>query len=528
MSRNSLSIKSSSTRPRDKSVKLWVDEGIWGHRFYNDQTPWTLLLEFLAVFRSRLEDGCALNEKIENDMHENICYSIPKLIGLRKIIFNAPYIQHIVETESTDEKRWEIFFQRISQGNNRRQEFNRQELKDRFRNFSEMNQVIKLFQNTSVEAHRNRRWTSRFLFPYGKDCIYSDLREDKNLDEEFFSSDRRFFARGGELLYLMLCRCDKRTVLKKEISQRIFTSKDTIWSRLIKALILAGDSSQSDMIRIPTIGYLPYEEHSAYNVLAQDWLTILQLRVPDASLLEPLMRISALHMLVYMLQRSLVEIGRRYKPRFVMNIPSPKKSNMLELSKRNFDENRSLSRKAISAYIDKAKDDKQWKEALKSYHGDSSEVREYLQERFKYSGWEKVANKNPDDLIQELKEYALKRHNQHVYKVHQEWGREIGLVVARRGVGTWYSPTDDLIKTLVITNVDKRDEYRQFLKNLYERYGFVIGVQEAKEAYGKLPIDERDLDENSRRLEHRLKTLGLLNRLSDDCAYVENPFVAHE
>ena len=493
------------------ATKLWVDEEIWGHRFYNDQTPWMLLLEFMAVFYSRYTSGCALNEKTENGVHEKIHYNIPKSIQLRELIFNAPYVQHIVETESADEKRWDAF----SKSNERSQE-----LRERFRNFSEMNQVIKLFQNASVEAHRNRRWTSRFLFPYGPDCIYSDLGKKNN-------PDRRFFARGGELLYLMLCRCEQRTELAKEISRRFFSYPDAQWSGLVKAFIPAGYRYESDLIKM-SIGYLPYEEHGTYDVLAQDWLTILRLKVPYVNLLEPLMRISALHMLLYMLQRSLDEIGEKDKPKFVIDIPSPNKSNMLELSKRNFDKNRSLSRKAIFAHIDKAKDDKRWKRALKSSHGSrSSEAREYLQERFKYSEWEESTERDPDNLIQELKEYALKRHNQHVYKVHREWGREIGLVVARRGVGTWYSPTDDLIKTLVITNVNKRDEYRQFLKKLYDKYGFVIGVQEAKEAYGRSPIDERDLDENSRRLEHRLKTLGLLNRLSDDCAYVENPFTAH-
>lgn len=28
--------------------KMWLDERIFGHRFYDDQTPWLVLLEFLG------------------------------------------------------------------------------------------------------------------------------------------------------------------------------------------------------------------------------------------------------------------------------------------------------------------------------------------------------------------------------------------------------------------------------------------------------------------------------------------------
>jgi hypothetical protein len=42
-----------------------------------------------------------------------------------------------------------------------------------------------------------------------------------------------------------------------------------------------------------------------------------------------------------------------------------------------------------------------------------------------------------------------------------------------------------------------------------------------------LPADEFDrkaFQANARRLEQRLASLGLLRRLSDACAYVENPY----
>ncbi|MEA3016760.1 MAG: hypothetical protein QOI38_1482, partial [Sphingomonadales bacterium] len=41
---------------------------------------------------------------------------------------------------------------------------------------------------------------------------------------------------------------------------------------------------------------------------------------------------------------------------------------------------------------------------------------------------------------------------------------------------------------------------------------------------GALPAPMADLKENERRLEERLRVLGFLDRKSDDCAFVINPF----
>lgn len=76
-------------------VNVWVDEAIWGHRFYNDQTPWLVFLEFLAVFRSRHGESVALNENTEEGSHETFTYYIPRSIPLRQLVFNNPHIQHI-------------------------------------------------------------------------------------------------------------------------------------------------------------------------------------------------------------------------------------------------------------------------------------------------------------------------------------------------------------------------------------------------------------------------------------------------
>jgi hypothetical protein len=76
----------------------------------------------------------------------------------------------------------------------------------------------------------------------------------------------------------------------------------------------------------------------------------------------------------------------------------------------------------------------------------------------------------------------------------------------------------------VVCRVDRRVEFNEFLASLHERYGIVIGDQQAGELTDRGAADHEDFSDNARRLEERLSSLGLLERFSDSCAYVVNPF----
>ena len=497
-----------------EAVNLWADEAIWGHRFHNDQTPWLVLMEFLAVFSSRHQQdpaiSKALNEERINGEHESIIYKIPRMMPLRELVFNNPYIQQIETTGRADNELWSTWLDEINSDT----DFSY--LKGRFRKFSHLVRVIEFFQNTSVELHRQRRWTSRFLFPYGANCIYADLPSGINKNP-----DRRFFARGGELLYLMLSRSGKPE-LSRKISEILLPENDR-WNRMAQVLLPSDYSEKENPVLIDSIGYLPFAERKEYQSLAEDWDTLLGLKLPGATLLDPLMRLSALHMLLYMTRRAHEEIGDDSEPKYVLEIASPNKTPILELSAETLKSNRILSRRAVYAYINQVKEDPEWQKALAT-PSPIGDIKDYLSKRFSWEPEDGMHGNNPDEILKSLHDYAEKRHSAHVGKVHTEWSRHIGLSVSRRGTGTWYAPDDALLKALVMATVKERKEYHRFLGTLYERYRLVIGVQEAEDAYGTLPMDEKAFTQNVQRLEQRLKTLGLLRRLSDDCAYVENPF----
>ena len=53
----------------------------------------------------------------------------------------------------------------------------------------------------------------------------------------------------------------------------------------------------------------------------------------------------------------------------------------------------------------------------------------------------------------------------------------------------------------------------------------MIGDRQAKVLLEEGDADQEAFSENANRLEQRLSSMGLLKRLSDACAYVENPYV---
>lgn len=494
------------------NLDMWVDERIWGHRFHNEQTPWLVLLEFFAVFQARYLKNCALSEERKNGKHEDVRYSIPKQESLRFLVFNNPNLRHIEKKVQGNKERWKQWQESVRSKHNS-QEFDY--LKTRFGNFSNFAQIVELFQNTSLEQERNRRWTSKFIFPYGPDCIYADVREERGT---LGGSDRRFYARGGELLYLMFNRSRVAKELASLIKEKLLR-QDDLWNCLGRNLIREGESDRTQDI---SLGYLPYESRKEYEDISEDWLKLLGMKIPGAAVLDPLMRLTALHLLLYIMRRSLEEIGDDREPSIVLEIAAPQKTALFNLSVENYKANRTLSRRALETHLISIKNTDDWRKAC-AQKAPAEATLKLLKERFRWKPKEDIGG-SPDQIFDKLLEAAHKRHKQHLALVLIDWSRRIGLSVARRHTGTWYSPDDALLKALVMATVDDREEYNRFLKKLYDRYRLVIGVAEAEKAFGCLPTDERVLAENTSRLEQRLRTLGLLRRLSDDCAYVINTF----
>lgn len=375
--------------------------------------------------------------------------------------------------------------------------------------------MIEMLRGSTVESQRDRRWTSRFVFPFGPKALYVDVNIGSNNQptQEYIN-----FGRTGELLYLMLCRSTSSSQLKEPIG-KLFLG-DNPWNNLLG--LLQPDSEQPF-----TRGksYLPYRQHYIFDNLSEDWLNIFNLGLPGFDSVSHLVILGAFHILLYQITIAAEKLQRERKPHMICEVVAPKKTLVRELSFVNYQENADLPAQAVEAHIDTIEHSEEWREALRepgAFAHSCAILRKHVwwpQKPEDYDGPD-----DPDRLITELRSEALKGHRQHVAHIHRAYGREVGLVSKRGTNKLRYAPNDTLLKTLIAANVETRMELGEFLDRLFQRYGLVFGEREAEQVLAVDDFDKKAFQANAERLERRLSSLGMLRRLSDSCAYLENPY----
>jgi hypothetical protein len=494
----------------DQSSSMWVDEAIWGHRLYDEQLPWFVFLEFLNIFYHEVKKDRAFEEP--NGLN-TLTYRAAHRLYLRNILFNNPHLIEIRMTYPSDEGRWEEWFKRMkSAAGIAHPQF--AFLREHFHSFEDFCEVVTLIRSTSFEVNSNKRWTSKFVFPYGSECLYEDL------DNNAATNDRRFFGRTGEVLYLMLCRTNRRQELLAVLRDR-FSKLDSTWNGILKCFQPV-DEEQTGGERANA--FLPYLNHPCFDDLADDWLAILNLNIPGFDVFPHLVNLAGLHLMKYQLivSRQILGVGAPLK--LVCEVVAPRKTLVREISCDLYQENNLLPAQAVEAFISQIENSDEWQQAL-AENGAFEKCQRILRNQVRWSDEYEGPN-DPQQLLVAFRQAAMKRHRQHVANVHRNYGREIGLVSKRGTVKLRYAPTDSLLKTLLFANVEKRVELQQFLLRLHHRYGLVFGDKEAEHVLEKDEFDKKAFQANSRRLEQRLGSLGLLRRLSDGCAYVVNPYHA--
>jgi hypothetical protein len=485
----------------------WIDEQIWGHRLYDEQTPWLTFLEFLTVFQS----------EPSLTSQDNLRYRPQRQLRLRNVVFNNPFFTDLVrDPPLTDAVAWDRWLELMKGTVTPSNLAPLTELKAKIPRFADFARLVGYLRRTAIEGNSNKRWSSKFVFPFGKNSLYEDLR----VSEIGASNDRRFFARNGELLYLMLARSGKADQVARELQRRFFAQPDPTDDivGILQGIALPAEEKSA--------GYLPYKQLPEYDTLADDWIFLLGQRLPKFDVLPYLVTMTGLHLLIYFLRRASATAGRLDTPVFVCEIVGPRRSAVRDVALSSFESNQALPRLAVDNLVKSVVKDPRWSDAL----NDPEPINAAAQVLARHFNWPDDAElqdmncRSPEHLLEELLSRALGRHKQHVGKIHGSWARAIGLSSRRGSQRVRYAPTDSLLKALVFANVESRMEFKDFLKRLHERYGFVIGEQHATSYIAEDQADLEDFAENAMRLEERLTSLGLMHRLSDGCAYVELPF----
>lgn len=500
-------------RPKGIESGMWVDEAIWGHRLYDEQTPWLCLMEFLNVLQSEYHEGRAFREENYNTLRY-IAY--PRMY-LRNILFNNPQMELIEKNHLNDpNKQWKVWIDEMNKNSGGMTFADYSYLKSRFNSFEDFVEIVKFLRSTTIEGENNKRWSSQFIFPYGPDCLYEDLRVVGTNK----SNDRRFFGRTGELLYLMLSRSDNKEEILGYLSDKILDGKSP-FNRLVAQLQPEGEEQDGDK---KNGGYLPYSNLPEYNLLSDDWINLFQCSMPNYDIFPHLVNITGLHMIIYFLNRAKEVLKDTIKTTFILEIIAPQKTVIRDLAADSYTQNNNLSKQAVEEFVLRIKDTEEWSKVINA--GDPYEsARDLIIKIYSWKDDDQAKATSPDALLEEFAKKVSARHKQHVQNFHRVWGKEIGLVSKRSSRRLRYAPTDSLLKALVLSNVKSKMEFQEFLECLYNKYGFIIGDRQAKALFESGQADMDAFSENAVRLEERLSSMGLLKRLSDACAYVENPFV---
>lgn len=497
---------------------MWVDEAIWGHRLYDEQTPWLAFLEFLNVLHSEHSEARAFTEP---DGPNTLSYRPWRRLHLRNVLFNNPRLVAILRTVPDDDSRWTEWINDMRDGAaglGSSADFSY--LRRRFARFEDFVLTVHLLRSTAIEGDSNKRWSSKFVFPYGPSALYEDL----NVKPTSVTNDRRFFGRVGELVYLMLTRSGRGPELLAALAPMLMRDS-TPWNRLVHAFTADGVETKPARAN----AYLPYLSLSDFERFGDDWLSLLRCDMPGYDVVPHLVDLLGLHVVLYLLRRAQEWASPDRPVQCVLEVIAPKRTTIRDLASDAYLTNNNLSRIAVEEYLAETVDrSPEWQAALQDPDPFGAALR-VLQTKVAWPSEEAdyEGPKTPDGLLRHpngLWEAVRRRHAGHLANVHARYAGFIGLASRRGTRRVRYAPSDRLLKSIIFATVPRRMEFQDFLGVLFERYGFVIGHRQAGSYIDEGQSDQKAFEDNARRLEMRLASLGLLRRLSDACAYVENPF----
>jgi hypothetical protein len=503
--------------PGEIKEDFWVEERYWGHRLWDQQSPWLLFLEFLTVAEYAHRSAELF---VPAKAQYPFAYHPYLRLHLRNILFNGEQklaeLAERVPDSATAWRDWLIWMKEQARGLDP-DERDFSYLTKRFSSFQHFALLIRALRSCAVEGDANKRWSSRFIFPFGQASTFVDL--DVTKDGKVESSQYINFGRTGELLYQMLARSSQAAELARVFPGRMF--RPNKWDDLVRRL--QPDSAQDKTVKRGSgvSSYLPYDSHPVFEIIAQDWLRLLSRDLPGFDAVPYLVTTGAFGIFLYQLQTSAALLDRPVQPSIICEVVAPRRGLVREQSVESYEANNDLSREALDAILIRIEKLDEW-----NLPGSIPDVlarrRDVLKREFQWE--DDTGIPEPDELWRSFKENVRARHRQHFGQVHRTYGRGVGLV-SRRGTNRLrYAPTDAFLKAVLFANVERRMEFGQFLQLLFDRYGLVFGEGQAELVLHSEDIDKKPFQANCMRLEQRLSSLGLLRRLSDACAYVENPY----
>jgi len=441
-------------------------------KLYPDiKTP--ILQEIMFFHRIKDEDSICLSleflnviEAIYSDNFKDNKASYKKELKIRHILYNLPALDVIANENITDKEKLEkiIFFLE-------KNGFDYEYLKEF--EWEDFYNYVNILKKSSFYLETGKRWSSKFIYPFNFDVLFFDV-DNKGL------IDRRFFTRGGEVLYLMMREAKNFDKLFK-LLVKTYTQNQRFSTLFYKF------QQKEDRSNFYRIGYLA-KKSEIFDMLVDDLIKLFKRNIPLNDKFIYMSLINGFYFVYFLLNESLnyakKSISKDKRIVFVIEVLNNKNDHVRKASNLVYKFNEKLILDALKTEFKKL-DKKLYKE-------------------LNITNFAEIEKKAKRELIpahrELLKPSLASRENTTSYR---------------------YLISDLFLKTLVLINVDKKMLFYEFLDLLYEKYGFVFSNRHLNL---KQNFSENDFIKNEKRLFNILKALGLLENKSDGYAYVVNIF----
>jgi hypothetical protein len=527
-----------------KSSNLY--EEIWGHRLKDGQTSYEYMLEFLNVLKGT------------NYKFGSSGYFRRKSVALRQFVFKEDLFE---QHDGMPKEVFEALTKVLPQD----------QIKQQF--------VRNLLRSFAI-VERKRSWCVKFLFPVHEELLFVELRSDKR--KESLGIERNFFARGGELYYLMLSQANDEAA-KGEIAAKveaILTKSNSAIGEIAKVInettvtlddiprFYDEDSSQAPLQANDggrDYPYLPGGSCHYYDYMITHVKHLLRANIEETQLLYLLNTLISLHIANYILRRadrSCVGCsggaGVRCTPDvFVDCYIGGQNPEIRKLSAKQFKRMELKIRTRVIQHLE----DRLHQIFENGFTQTRSLIQEYLsveediRQAFYYKSLKKQNKKVIDNLLEKgekiieskaksreekisnvfnllkigLEKVVLSQTDKNFLPIHKAILKEIGLAGYRTGENYRYTLSDNVVKVLVLSLLKPGDkmEFTDFVHEVWNNFGLIIGLREAKEAgiYQESKLNIRYFEENLEQFRDRLRNNGLLREFSDATALVENRYI---
>ncbi|MGM0806178.1 MAG: hypothetical protein ACQET8_15635 [Bacillota bacterium] len=501
---------------------------IWGHRFKDGQRGPEYVLEFLNVLKGTNYDLAANS------------YSRVRATGLRQFIFEGDKEGAKTGVVSLTTEQKDSLYELVE---------NKDELnviRDFFRNLE-----VPLADGTGKPA--NRSWYAKTLYPLHESLLFFELRTLNKGGEKSYNFERNFFARGGELYFLMLSYGTEANLeLREKIQCRLksLLCKNKAIENIVSKISsrLENEKNSSDLYPLKKDGesnreypVLPVIDDPIYTEFAEEFYNLINLNIDIYELFELMTSLITFQLGRYMLKRA--QLNGESKVTLFFDCLDAQVGPIQTLSARSFSDNELLVKNKFEEFFkqtfrEKITSEEFVNQNIKSWHTDPDLLIELLGlSRLSKVRKNKVAkviqkcdsyNKVMTQLFNVVKDIVSDQLKRHQLSIVRGLTRDGGYGGFRRGSKYRYFMSDTFIQAMVYANLKpgKQTEFHSFLEVIYKKYGFIIGELQAKEngIYEKSKLNVSYFQRNEYALREKLRHNGLLIEYSDATAMIRNPY----